>query len=108
MKPIPQSLWATLAVTCLASSVVFADDAVRRIDHPNGPATYVTAPGEGRGVLARDNRSSATIGVLAGGRSFGARDQMTRSDVSLSGSDTVTIVPLHHGRGQTDYIRVER
>jgi hypothetical protein len=108
MKLIPKTLFAALAVTLLTSGSLFAADAVRRIDHPNGPATYVTAPGEGRGFLSPESRGGTTIGVYAGERSFGRRDREARYEVGLNDSEGRTMVPLHRGRGQTLYIPVER
>ena len=60
-----------LAAVLLSAGAAFADDlVVRRIEHPNGPATYVTAPAQGRGFVSSDG-SGATIGVYAGSRSLG-------------------------------------
>jgi hypothetical protein len=107
MKIISKSILAALAVTLLSSGAVFADDVVRRIDHPNGPATYVTAPAEDR-AFASTERRGATIGVYAGNRSFGGRDEAGRSEIGLTDAQGRTLVPIHQGRGQTLYTPVQR
>jgi hypothetical protein len=92
-----QLLLTALAATLLSSGAVFADNAITRIDHPNGPATYVSTPDRG-----------ATIGVYAGDRSFGRRQETARSESGSSDSSGRTLVPIHHGRGQVDYVAAHR
>ena len=97
-----------LAAAILSSGAAFADDlVVRRIDHPNGPATYVTAPAQGRGFVSTDS-SGTTIGVYAGSRSFRGRDEGVRGNVGLNDAQGRTLVPIHQGRGQTIYTSVQR
>ncbi|HEV7406154.1 MAG TPA: hypothetical protein VGO11_24620 [Chthoniobacteraceae bacterium] len=99
MKLISKTLLAALAVTVLSSGAAFAD--VRRIDHPNGPPTYVTAPPDDRGFGWWGNRHGATIGVFAGERSFGRRHEAPRSEADLNDAHGRALVPMHQGRGQT-------
>lgn len=97
-----------LAAALLSSGAAFADDlVVQRIDHANGPATYVTAPAQNRSFVSSDNRG-ATIGVYAGSRSVGGRDAGVRGNVGLNDEQGRTLVPIHHGRGQTSYTSVQR
>jgi hypothetical protein len=103
MKLISPTVLAALAVTLLNSSAVFAEDTVRRIDHPNGPATYVTVPSDARGFAW--NESS---GVFAGDRSFGWHDRALRSDAGMNDREGRTLLPIHRGRGQTLHAPVER
>jgi hypothetical protein len=107
MKPFPKTWFAAIAVTLLSSSALFATDVVRRIEHPNGPPTYVTAPAEARGFAAPESRS-ATMGTYAGDRSFGEHEQAARAEAGLNDTDGRTTAPLHRGRGQTRYIQIER
>ena|SRR5947209_16778155 len=107
MKIISKISLAALAVSLLSSGAVLADDVVRRIDHPNGPATYVTAPSEDRAFTAPDRRG-ATIGVYAGNRSFAGRNETANGGVGLTDAEGRTLVPIHYGRGQTIYTRIER
>jgi len=102
MKPISPTLLAALAVTLLTSSAVCAADAVRRIDHPNGPATYVTAPAE---TPTWVHHSGPTIGVFAGERSVG---HATRAEASLNDSESRPAVVIQQGRGQTLYVPAQR
>jgi hypothetical protein len=99
MKTPSKTLLATLAVTLVGATAAFADHTVRRIDHPNGPATYVAAP---------HDRSTATIGVYAGERSFGGRDVTVRTDANMKDSGGRTLVPLHRGRGEVIYVPTQR
>lgn len=101
MSILSKSILAALAVTALSSGAAFADNVVTRIDHPNGPATYVAGPEHGRGFV--DRGGGVTIGVFAGDRSFGARVEPGMYDASGR-----TLIPIHHGRGQVDYMAVAR
>jgi hypothetical protein len=102
-----KALLTVLAGSLLSSGALFADNVVTRIDHPNGPATYITTPDRGRDFAA-ERRSGPTIGVYAGQRSFGRGLEAVRTETGLTDSSGRTLVPFHHGRGQVDYIAVER
>ena len=87
MKTLKLSL-ATLAVSAIAAGTLWADHLVKRIDHPNGPPTFVYAPDKDWG--------HATVGVFHDNRSFGTRMQMERG---YRESDPHKMI--HRGRGDT-------
>ena len=107
MKLISPLTLVALAVT-LSSSALLADDIVRRIDHPNGPATYVTARVDNREPSSWERRSGPTIGVLAGERSVGARERTTRVEAGSGDQDDRGNVVIHKGRGQTWHVPAQR
>ncbi len=99
MKTYSKIAISALAVGLLSASAASASHEVRRIDHPNGPATYMAAPHTAR---------EATIGVYAGARSFASRDHSVRTGAGLASPTCRTQIPVHNGRGQTRYVTVER
>jgi hypothetical protein len=99
MKTLPTVLAASFAVALLGASSAYADHMVRRIDHPNGPPTFIPVPHE---------RARATIGVYAGERSFATRQTEVRRWARQRDSEGRTLVPLHRGRGEVISVPVER
>lgn len=93
MKTLSRITLAAVAATFLSTGAAFADHTVRRIDHPNGPATFVATPHE----------RTTTIGVYAGERSFQSSDRavVSRAD------DRERPIVLHMGRGQRLYVQGE-
>lgn len=105
MKVYSSILLAALAFT-FSSTPALAEHLVHRIDHPNGPATYVTKPDESRRSVFQGSRG-ATIGVYAGERSFGRQDRETRWE-PMTDNEGRMLVPIHNGRGQTQWVPVQR
>ena len=98
MKTLSKSLMTALAVAILGSGAAFAEHTVQRIDHPNGQPTF--AP-------ARHPRTTATIGVYAGGRAVGDREVVTKAEVGNTDINGRTLVPIHRGRGEVLYVPVQ-
>lgn len=99
MKILSKPILLTLAATLLGTGVGFSEHVVRRIDHPNGPATYIPAPHE------RSERVP-TIGVYAGESRFHSRREgvVERSVEGRTNAERRATLPIHRGRGDVIHV----
>jgi hypothetical protein len=106
MKTLSKMVLVSLAATLLGSGASFAEQVVRRIDHPNGQSTYVVVPRERAhrvptiGVYAGETRTYAGERVLDG-------DVIVRSQPGMTDPQGRTMIPLHRGRGEVIYVPVQ-
>ncbi len=77
---------AAAAVSLLGINAAMADLVIQRVDHTNGPPTFIYAHNQS-GPLQ-------TIAIYDEGRSFGPTTVVTRADTSANR------VKIRHGRGQ--------
>lgn len=102
MNTLSKILLTIAAAVTVGSGAAMADTVVRRIDHPNGPPTFVTVPEEYR---------SPTIGVYRDGYVVEGpvvEEVVVESAPGKTDSLGRTLIPIHRGRGEVIYVPIGR
>ena len=101
MNTLTKILLTAAAAAAIITGVAMGDTIVHRIDHPNGPPTFVAVP-------ERDRAPS--IAVYSEGYIIEDQPLTLVLEEAPGNTDSLgrTLIPIHRGRGEVFYVPIER